>query len=235
MERALRTVSVEEGSDPRDSVLVAFGGAGGLHASRLAKRLGIARVLIPPLSGVFSALGLLLATPRADAVRTVMLDDGDERLPSLLELVGKDARDRFAAMFRRQPIQVTVGADMRYRGQSHELEIVADGDWPTIVKRFHVTHRDRFGFARTGEEVEVVNLRAVAAGTPPISWRDLPRLTGAAKPVETAGVWQRAPLPAGFEITGPAVVVEENSATLLEGDDRLHVLDDGTLEITVRS
>ena len=232
MERALRTVSVEEGSDPRDSVLVAFGGAGGLHASRLASRLGIARVLIPPLSGVFSALGLLLATPRADAVRTVMLDDGDDRLPSLVGSVEKDARDRFAAMFGRQPRQVTVGADMRYRGQSHELEIVADGDWPTIVKRFHVMHRDRFGFARTGERVEVVNLRAVAEGVPPITWSDLPRLTGAAKPVETAGVWERASLPAGFEITGPAVVVEENSATLLEGDDRLRVLDDGTLEIT---
>ncbi len=234
MERALRTVSVEEGSDPRDSVLVAFGGAGGLHASRLAKRLGIARVLIPPLSGVFSALGLLLATPRADAVRTVMLDYGDDRLSSLVESVEKDAGDRFAAMFGRHQSRVAVGADMRYRGQSHELEIVADGDWPTIVERFHVTHRERFGFARTGERVEVVNLRAVAEGAPPITWSDLPRLTGGTEPVETAGVWERASLPAGFEITGPAVVVEENSATLLEGDDRLRVLDDGTLEITPR-
>lgn len=234
MERALRTVSVEEGSDPRDSVLVAFGGAGGLHASRLAKRLGIARVLIPPLSGVFSALGLLLATPRADTVRTVMLDDGDTRLSSLVESVEKGAGDRFAAMFGRHPSRVAVGADMRYRGQSHELEIVADGDWPTIVERFHVTHRERFGFARTGERVELVNLRAVAEGAPPITWSDLPRLTGGAEPVETAGVWERASLPAGLEITGPAVVVEENSATLLEGDDHLRVLDDGTLEITLR-
>jgi N-methylhydantoinase A/oxoprolinase/acetone carboxylase beta subunit len=73
MERALRSVSVELGADPRDSVLVAFGGAGGLHAGRLARRLGITKVLVPPHSGVFSALGLLLATPRSDSVRTVML------------------------------------------------------------------------------------------------------------------------------------------------------------------
>ena len=67
MERALRAVSVEEGVDPRESVLVAFGGAGGLHATRLARRLGMRKTLVPPLSGVFSALGLLLASPSSDA------------------------------------------------------------------------------------------------------------------------------------------------------------------------
>src|SRR5690606_31369670 len=66
MEHALRAVSVEEGADPREAVLVAFGGAGGLHAGRLARRLGIPTILVPPLSGVFSALGLLLSPPRLD-------------------------------------------------------------------------------------------------------------------------------------------------------------------------
>ncbi len=79
MEHALRSVSVEEGADPREAALVAFGGAGGLHATRLARRLGMKTVLVPPLSGVFSALGLLLAAPRADLARTVMAAEGTGR------------------------------------------------------------------------------------------------------------------------------------------------------------
>ncbi|MFP4554923.1 MAG: hydantoinase/oxoprolinase family protein [Actinomycetota bacterium] len=234
MERALRAVSVEEGSDPRQSALVAFGGAGGLHASRLARRLGITRVLVPPHSGVFSALGLLLATPRADAVRTVMLDQGDDRLASLVKSVAAEARSAFAAMFHRVSERVDVTADMRYVGQSHELEVPARDAWDEIIPSFHFTHRERFGFDRPEEAMEVVNLRAVATGKPPITWSDLPQVSGDITPAGTDGVWERETLPAGFETSGPGVVVEENSATLLEEGDHLRVLDDGTLEIAVR-
>lgn len=232
MERALRSVSVEEGADPRQSVLVAFGGAGGLHATRLAKRLGIGRVLIPPHSGVFSALGLLLATPRADAVRTVMLDEGDERLASLVVGVASEARETFMAMFERPPEDVGVTADMRYVGQSHELEVVATPDWDVVASSFHATHRERFGFDRPEESVELVNLRAVATGVPPIRWSDLPDAPSESTPRGLEGVWERSSLPAGFVVEGPGVVVEDNSATLLESGDRLGVLADGSLEIT---
>lgn len=232
MERALRSVSVEEGADPRDSALVAFGGAGGLHAARLARRLGITRVLVPPHSGVFSAVGLLLATPRSDAVRTVMLDEGDERLAEMVASVADDARAGFSSMFGREPESVTTTADMRYEGQSHELEIPADSDWDNIVPAFHAAHRDRFGFDRPDELVELVNIRAVATGIPPITWSDLPAASTDADPVGDDGVWERSSLPARFELEGPGVVVEENSATLLEKGDRLSVLDDGTMEIT---
>lgn len=231
MERALRAVSVEEGSDPRQSALVAFGGAGGLHASRLARRLGITRVLVPPHSGVFSALGLLLATPRADAVRTVMLDQGNDRLVPLVESVAAEARSGFAAMFHSEPDDVDVTADMRYVGQSHELEVPARGAWDDITTSFHATHSERFGFQRPDEAVEVVNLRAVATGKAPITWSDLPSVPGDSIPAGADGVWERKTLPAGFETQGPGVVVEENSATLLEEGDRLRVLGDGTLEI----
>jgi N-methylhydantoinase A len=231
MERALRAVSVEEGADPRQSALVAFGGAGGLHAGRLARRLGITRVLVPPHSGVFSALGLLLATPRADAARTVMLDEGDERLATLVGEVGAAAESRFVSMFDRRPDDVGVTADVRYVGQSHELEVRAEGGWQSLGRRFHSTHRERFGFDRRGEGMEVVNLRAVATGSPPITWSDLPELPATGEPVENDGVWQRDSLPAGYEVKGPAVIVEDNSATLLEEGDRLGVLGDGTMEI----
>lgn len=231
MERALRSVSVEEGADPRQSALVAFGGAGGLHAARLARRLGLSRVLVPPHSGVFSALGLLLATPRSDAVKTVMLDEGDDRLAAMVASVADDARAGFASMFGRGPESVATTADMRYVGQSHELEVQAVRGWGAIASGFHAAHRDRFGFDRPDEPVELVNLRAVATGVPPITWSDLPDAPTDAEPGGDDGVWERRSLPAGFELDGPGVVVEQNSATLLENGDRLRVLDDGTLEI----
>ncbi len=95
MERALRAVSVEEGADPREAALVAFGGAGGLHATRLARRLGMRTVLVPPHSGVFSALGLLLAAPRIDVARTVMAAEG---------AVDLDAERRDLEFDRQRPL-----------------------------------------------------------------------------------------------------------------------------------
>jgi len=231
MERALRAVSVEEGADPREAALVAFGGAGGLHASRLARRLGIRRVLVPPHSGVFSALGLLLATPRADSARTVMLSDGDSRIDGALSGVEAEANERFRAMFGRHPEKVSLTADMRYVGQSHELEVTGVRDWAVINISFHAAHRERFGFDRPSEPTELVNVRAVASGSAPMSWADLPPV----KPASSAGhsgTWHRAGLQPGFEARGPGVVIEENSATLLEEGDRLLVLDDCTLEIS---
>lgn len=232
MERALRSVSVEEGADPRESVLVAFGGAGGLHASRLARRLGIGTVLVPPLSGVFSALGLLLAPPRADSARTVMLDDENDDLAGVATGVAQEAMARFEEMFGRAATVVIVTADMRYRGQSHELEVPAGVDWATLARRFHTAHRERFGFDRPGETVEVVNLRATASGEPPFSWEGLPPVRSTGDPTGVNGVWRRRTLPAGFSLDGPVVVVEDNSATLLESGDHMTVLSDGTLEIT---
>lgn len=233
MERALRAVSVEEGADPRDSALVAFGGAGGLHACRLARRLGIDTVLVPPHSGVFSALGLLLATPRTDAARTVMLDEGAVELTSTSRVVADEAVGRFRDMFASEPATVSVTADMRYRGQSHELEVTAGVDWAVLTDRFHAAHRERFGFDRRGEGVEVVNLRAVASGEPPLTWDGLPRLAGSSSSPGPGPVWQRSALPVGFSCVGPGVVVEDNSATLLEEGDNLTVLADGTLLVDV--
>lgn len=233
MERALRSVSVEEGADPREAALVAFGGAGGLHASRLARRLGIRRVLVPPHSGVFSALGLLLATPRADAVKTVMLRSGDPGLFSSLVEVEAGARDEFEAMFSGRPETCSLTLEMRYVGQSHELEVpVRVGtEWDDIDTAFHATHLERFGFDRVTEPTEVVNVRAVATGQPPLRWAELPTPDPFTGPAEGGPVWRRDSLPPGHEIAGHAVIVEENSATLLEAGDRLLVLDDGTLEI----
>jgi len=134
-------------------------------------------------------------------------------------------------MFGAAPASVTLSADMRYTGQSHELEVPAGVAWEALVGRFHQAHNERFGFDRPGERVELVNQRAVATGPAPLTWDDLrPRLDGG-EPEGESGVWRRGSLPPGLTLDGPAVVVEDNSATLLEDGDQLTVLDDGTLRI----
>lgn len=232
MEHALRSVSVEEGADPREAVLVAFGGAGGLHASRLARRLGIKTVLIPPLSGVFSALGLMLAAPRADAARTVMLAEGDEELSSRIAELEDEATSRYVDIFGTEAVTIETTADMRYVGQSHELEVPVATRWDAVRAGFESAHQQMFGFNRPGETVEVVNVRSVASGTPPLTWQGLPLVSADLTPTGEGGVWQRSSLPGGFEITGPARIVEENSVVLLDDGDRMRVLADGALEIT---
>ena len=177
MERALRAVSVEEGVDPRDSVLVAFGGAGGLHATRLARRLGMRTTLIPPLSGVFSALGLLLAEPSSDAGRTVMLEEGSDRLRTVTGGISEEANATFTRDHGTAPTGNEAWADVRYAGQSHELAVpLADG-WDGLRQDFEDLHQARFGFIRTEEPIELVNVRAEATGPAPMTWEEIPPIS----------------------------------------------------------
>jgi N-methylhydantoinase A len=243
MERALRAVSVEEGVDPRDSALVAFGGAGALHATRLARRLGIRTTFIPPLSGVFSALGLLLAAPSSDAERTVMLEEGSARLGSVARGIFDEARATFMDHHGVTGDELTGWADLRYVGQSHELSVPLSSSWDELRAEFETAHRARFGFVRSAEPIELVTVRAVMSGHPPLSWDDLPRLHRTETPTASRStamvgdravdvpVWARAELPSGFETQGPAIVVERDSAVWLEPDDSLSVHEDGTLEV----
>jgi N-methylhydantoinase A len=133
MTRALRVVSVEQGLDPRDFALVAFGGAGPLHACALAEELGMATVLVPAAAGVLSALGLVAADERRDAVRTYVtpLADAGE-LPAEGE------------------------ADLRYAGQSFELSVALG---PRLAERFHDAHESRYGYADPGRPIELVAVR----------------------------------------------------------------------------
>lgn len=232
MEHALRAVSVEEGADPRGAVLVAFGGAGGLHAGRLARRLDIPRVLVPPLSGVFSAVGMLLSPPRIDAARTVMLPGGDHRLAAEVAERTDEVGERFVEVFGTDHSSVSVTFDCRYRGQSHELEVAAQPSWDSIRASFEEAHRRHFGFVRPDEPIELVTLRATALGDAPLRWESVGGAPTASGPIGRNGVWERSSLPAGFEVNGPATVVEESSAVRVEEGQRLVVLDDGTLEIS---
>ena len=159
MARALRRVSVERGIDPRSCVLVAFGGAGPLHACGLADRLGMTRVLVPPHAGVLSALGLAVAPERRTAIGSVMARL-DEMSGDALGRVFSDLASRNGSA----PNVLHV-ARLRYRGQGHELEVTFDhGMMPDVLtKRFADMHRQRYGF-ELAAPVEMVSARSVRSG-----------------------------------------------------------------------
>ena len=244
MERAVRRVSVEEGADPRRAVLVAFGGAGGLHATALARRLDMSGVVVPAHAGVFSALGLLLAPPRADAARSVRIEADDARaLDRSVEAIALDAE---RALGDGIPARVSSFADVRYLGQSHETTVpYRPGEgWDALAGRFHDAHRERNGFARPGDPIEVVTVRAEAVGDPAIRWDDLPRIVrsgDAHRPdrevliggeyVEAAGWWRPA-LPPGAELVGPAIIEEPEATTYLGAGERATVHESGALEVS---
>ena len=247
MAAAIRKVSVEQGVDPRRAALVAFGGAGGLHATSLARRLDMAGVIVPPHAGVFSALGLLLSPPRADASRTVILQKEDaEHLAPALHRVGRTAQEVLTAAVGDSPVDLQQAVDVRYVGQSHEIAVPHDpGDsWDHLAANFHRLHRERNGFARPDDAIEAVTVRAVAVGRPAIEWTDLPLQVGdgdAARPsrsvVTAAGhevearVWWRPGLKPGDEIVGPAVVEEPEATTFLDRGERGTVAPGGALEV----
>jgi len=245
MAGAIRRVSIEQGSDPRGASLVAFGGAGGLHATALARRLDMAGVVIPAHAGVFSALGLLLSPPRVDAARTVMLDHSE---------VG--ALDRATDAVRRAALAgleaasgaggaVTSHVDVRYRGQSHEVAVpYAAGDgWDLLAGRFHQLHAERNGFARPDDPIEAVTVRAAATGVPALRWSELPapvpagdaavaeREVVTATGTVSARVYRRAGLAPGDVVAGPAIIEETEATTFLDATDRGVVLDDGAIEV----
>jgi len=150
MERALRAVSVEQGVDPAGLALVAFGGAGPLHACELAESLGIATVILPAAAGVLSAVGLLTAPGRRELVRSWPGGVDHEGLDAALDELAARARELVA---HPEP-RVSTVVDCRYRGQSHELRVPSVAEFPE-------EHRRRNGEARPGEQIEVVALRAV--------------------------------------------------------------------------
>jgi N-methylhydantoinase A/oxoprolinase/acetone carboxylase beta subunit len=183
MERALRAVSVERGVDPRGLVLVAFGGAGALHACALADALGMAAVVVPARAGVLSAVGLLTAPRRRDLVRSWPTPGDHDGLAAARDalaaeaaaLVGGDGAD----------VTVTTAVDCRYRGQSHELSVPGVDD-------FADEHRRRNGYARPGDPVEVIAVRAVATRPPAVDPGDVPD----------------PPARIGAPVAGPAVIAE---------------------------
>jgi N-methylhydantoinase A len=237
MERALRVISVERGHDPVDFCLVAFGGAGGLHAADLARQLGIPQVLISPYASTLSALGMLTAEVVKDYVQTVMLP-GDTPQPALaghLEpLLQRGAQELLREGIGPEGITVEPLLDLRYRGQSYELTVPFDQN---VVGAFHQAHQRAYGYADPATPLEIVNVRvrAVGAVSPPIIQALPPggpdpsaalldrRPVTLAEGQVTVPFFRGEALQPNNEIVGPAVVVRSDTTILLGSQDRARV------------
>ncbi|MDA0180267.1 hydantoinase/oxoprolinase family protein [Solirubrobacter phytolaccae] len=153
MVRALRVMTVERGVDPRSLALMAFGGAGGLHAAAIAEELGITKILCPRASGVLAALGLVVSERRRDAQRSVLLKAGE------LTTEADELTERARAELGDPEADVRVVAELRYRGQAFELSVPLSDH---LEEDFHAAHEDAYGYRDPEAEVELVTLRATA-------------------------------------------------------------------------
>ena len=244
MERAIRVVSVERGYDPREFVLVAFGGAGPLHAPRIAEMLDIPRVIIPRSAGVLSALGLVMSD--------VLHDFSTSRVRSWDDLDPTKLEERFASFestgrerlqesgFDLDRITFERTADMRYRGQSYTLNVgiptPVDSEAMTVVsERFHAAHARRYGHDAPHDPIELVTLRVRARGRiDPPDLHASPEAPRGAPERETRSVWfggerydtpvlDRGSLKRGEDATGPLIIEGDDSTIAIQPEQRMRI------------
>ncbi|MEI6114101.1 MAG: hydantoinase/oxoprolinase family protein [Burkholderiales bacterium] len=228
MANAIRLVSVERGLDPRDFALVAFGGAGALHAVRLAEALSIKKILIPPAPGNLSAMGLLCADIRHDFVQT-MVTDLDPNVTEVLKQIVQTLLAQANEALKGEGVepvhaQYQATVDLRYQGQNYDLNIPLvdrdlEGDFSSLEGRFNDLHERVYGYRLNARTVQLVNVRVTAIGfNEKASWPIYEDGAGTPVPaarreiyIESQG-WQLAPvyrfedLHPTQEIAGPAIV-----------------------------
>ena len=245
MERAIRVITVERGFDPRDFALLAFGGAGPMHACELALDLGIRHIVLPRNPGLLCAWGALGAPLGREFSMTIR-----DASPKYRSLIGRAApmtrraiRELSAEGVSRAQIKHELFADMRYRGQSYELEVALT---PRFIEEFHIAHQKTFGHSSPDSPVEVVNLRlrSSAAG-PSIAPRKIARRAKSPAPVARIDtvvgdkvrrlpIYSRDDLGAGAKIPGPLVVVELSSTSYVAPEFAMRVDDFGNLHLEMR-
>ena len=243
MERAIRKISIERGFDPRDFTLVAFGGAGPVHACELAERLRIPRVLVPRAPGVLSALGMLLSDLVKDYSLTAMRRAEAPTLSAVEGRGGSDLEESFQPLEARARAEMAVegvtaprlerSVDMRYVGQSFEINVPFEGNWRLVIGEFHARHGQRYGHAHPDEPVELVNLRVRAVGETrkpvfeelPVGGADPSAASAGERPVwfegqaglqpQAARLFEREKFRAGNRVEGPAIVFQMDATTVI--------------------
>lgn len=263
MGHGIRALTTARGLDPQDFTLVAYGGAGPLHAALLAQELYIPRVIVPPRPAVFSALGMVMADWRVDLVRTRIQPlaslHGAELIEQFAQLQAEAAEPLRRASLAPEDLVGSWGADMRYVGQEHTVtvrlpaEVFSDPALaiPRVKQRFDQAHHLRYGYQAPEVPAEIVNLRVQIVGQvpkpgfpelavgdqhPPEAARLGRRevvLPGRSR-AEAVAVWNRAALMAGNRIRGPALIDEGTSVTLLPEGGALEVGRFGELKMEVR-
>lgn len=202
MVQALRRVSVQQGVDPASLALVAFGGAGPLHAAELAEELGVSAVIVPSMAGVLSAVGLLTSSRGVELVHSWATPRDHAGLSEEAQRLAEEAHrvlDRAAAPVGRRSVESSF--DCRYAGQSHDLRVRAVSD-------FHDEHRRVNGYARPGDRVEVTAVRVAVTAEAPMSIRDLSAAARPAVPGTRPGAG--SPVTA-LPVTGPEVIAREDT------------------------
>jgi N-methylhydantoinase A len=247
MINALKLVSVRRGYDPRDFVLVAAGGGGPMHAAALAAELQVKRVVVPPLSGVFSAWGMLVTEPRVDVVQTRILRLEETSSGDLDVLFASLADEAVAELDAGGEAVLARSVDARYRGQEHTVRVPASSTDPAEIDRaFHAEHRRKYTFDLPDTPVELVTFHVSASR--PLRLPDPARPTAGGAPspkgrrvvdfdvdgVHETTVWERETLPAGFGADGPCVVEEPTTTTLVHPGQRLEVDALGNLIVELR-
>ncbi len=243
MVRAIRVVSVERGHDPREFGLIAFGGAGPLHATEVARELGMREIIVPKDPGLLCARGLLVADHREEFVRSrrLLLDSvGREKLEQIVEALTREAEDWFstqaAVSSGTSARQTKLAYDMRYVGQNFELRVGDDGlstvDVEHLRRLFFDAHDVSYGFHNAGDPVEIVNVRLTAEVVAQRPDGEAGIATEASIPTADrlvffdpergtdSPVYQRADLGLGQTIEGPAVIDQLDATTIVHPGDR---------------
>jgi N-methylhydantoinase A len=249
MEKAIRVVSIERGYDPREFVLVAFGGAGGLHACELAAALSIPRVLVPARPGALSAFGILVSDVVKDYSQTVLWRTLDElpltRLNAEFNKLRRTAHQDFLTEKWKGAIQYRLSVDVRYRGQGYELNIPYTD---RLIAAFRREHNRRYGYSYPVREIELVTLRLRAIMKSPQS--NLGR-AGAARGERgkldpertsvffeskkiTSAIFDRESLQPGKKYSGAAIVTEYSATTIVPPRAKFWLDRNGNLFIQLR-
>jgi N-methylhydantoinase A len=252
MEKAIRVVSIERGRDPRDFALVAFGGAGGLHACALAEALSIPHVIVPALPGALSALGILVSDVVKDYSRTVLWRVSAKlphaRLAQEFTALEKQAAEDFRQELWQGKALYQRSVDIRYRGQGYELNLPFTKN---LLTGFQQEHQRRYGYAHAAREVELVTLRVRAAvkttmnhvGTAALGRPSRAKLGSPSThkaPVQFDGkklstaIYSREELQPGKKYSGPAIVTEYSTTTVIQPGNRFHLDSSGNLVIALR-
>jgi N-methylhydantoinase A len=247
MEKAIRVVSIERGYDPREFALVAFGGAGGLHACELADALGIPQVIVTALPGALSAFGILVSDVVKDYSRTVLWrvakDLPFRRIEHEFSRLRGSAEKDFAEEQWHGGIRYQRTVDVRYRGQGYELNVPYTRE---LLADFYREHERRYGYSHSEREVELVTLRLRATMKSPRARLSLGSSSSTTKTAKeaakvifagrkvTTGIYDRSQLQPGKKHAGPAVVSEYSGTTVVPPGMRFWVDGAGNLLIAVR-
>ena len=255
---ASRIHILERGRDPRRYVMLAMGGAGPVHAIRVAQKLGCDRVLFPAAAGVFSALGLLVAPLSFDYIHTryMVLDDADTDLIALLfqEMEEKGRKKLCALGIPHASVMIQRSADMQYRGQGHQIKVVLPNwkisdDWVQDARKaFNKAYSAIYNRILEEIPVEIVNWRCVVSAPvekipmETVGGDSLEKALKGHRPVFFPGnkdkvlcpVYERYDLPSGARLEGPAVVEEKESTAVIHPRDLFEIDEGGSLIVHVK-